>query len=91
LLYVISDVAEVFCQVENAFLSWVLVFVVSVSCGFLNDRIALFDTPQLLPFQVCHAQRPNRMLHNVHGINTLRTGDANLRFLRFCITTVKDE
>jgi serine/threonine protein kinase len=24
-------------------------------------------------------------------INTLRTGDANLRFLRFCITTVKDE
>jgi hypothetical protein len=23
--------------------------------------------------------------------NTLRTGDANLRFLRFCITTVKDE
>jgi hypothetical protein len=22
--------------------------------------------------------------------NTLRTGDANLRFLRFCITTVKD-
>jgi hypothetical protein len=24
-------------------------------------------------------------------INTLRMGDANLRFLRFCITTVKDE
>jgi hypothetical protein len=24
-------------------------------------------------------------------LNTLRTGDANLRFLRFCITTVKDE
>jgi hypothetical protein len=23
-------------------------------------------------------------------INTLRTGDANLRFLRFCVTTVKD-
>jgi hypothetical protein len=25
-----------------------------------------------------------------HCINTLRTGDANLRLLRFCITTVKD-
>jgi hypothetical protein len=25
------------------------------------------------------------------NINTLRTGDANLRFLRFCITTVKDK
>jgi hypothetical protein len=25
------------------------------------------------------------------SINTLRTGDANLRFLRFCITTVKHE
>jgi hypothetical protein len=23
-------------------------------------------------------------------VNTLRTGDANLRLLRFCITTVKD-
>jgi hypothetical protein len=23
--------------------------------------------------------------------NTLRTGDANLRFLHFCITTVKDK
>jgi hypothetical protein len=26
-----------------------------------------------------------------NDLNTLRTGDANLRFLRFCITTVKDE
>jgi hypothetical protein len=24
-------------------------------------------------------------------LNTLRTGDANLRFLRFCITTMKDK
>jgi hypothetical protein len=28
---------------------------------------------------------------SVSKLNTLRTGDANLRFLRFCITTVKDE
>jgi hypothetical protein len=28
---------------------------------------------------------------NRGNINTLRTGDANLRFLRFCITAVKDE
>jgi hypothetical protein len=28
---------------------------------------------------------------NVHSeVNTLRTGDANLRHLRFCVTTVKD-
>jgi hypothetical protein len=26
----------------------------------------------------------------LYPINTLRTGDANLRFVRFCVTTVKD-
>jgi hypothetical protein len=26
----------------------------------------------------------------IHCFNTLWTGDANLRLLRFCITTVKD-
>jgi hypothetical protein len=37
---------------------------------------------------------PFALLHTVlmHFVfNTLRTGDANLHFLRFCITTVKDE
>jgi hypothetical protein len=33
--------------------------------------------------------RPRRRWED--NVNTLRTGDANLRFLRFCITTVKDE
>jgi hypothetical protein len=30
-----------------------------------------------------------RLYHRIN-VNTLRTGDANLHFLRFCITTVKD-
>jgi hypothetical protein len=30
------------------------------------------------------------MMYGQQNINTLRTGDANLRFLHFCITTVKD-
>jgi hypothetical protein len=33
--------------------------------------------------------RPRRRWED--NINTLRTGDANLHFLRFCITTAKDE
>jgi hypothetical protein len=32
-----------------------------------------------------------KMLEDFQDFNTLRTGDANLRFLRFCITTVKDK
>jgi hypothetical protein len=40
--------------------------------------------------KVCLLERGLRVRHP-EDLNTLRTGDANLRFLRFCITTVKHE
>jgi hypothetical protein len=41
----------------------------------------------ILDYVIVHKYQRKIIRH----INTLRTGDANLRFLRFCITTVKDE
>jgi hypothetical protein len=52
--------------------------------------------PGKLFFYKTRARGPTNLLVNTFPIflssyiNTLRTGDANLRFLRSCITTVKD-
>jgi hypothetical protein len=46
--------------------------------GEVSLRVQRFETP------------PRSSAHSFI-LNTLRTGDANLRFLRFCITTVKDK
>jgi hypothetical protein len=38
-----------------------------------------------------YVNRSVSVMCDTFHLNTLRTGDPNLRFLRFCITTVKDE
>jgi hypothetical protein len=75
------------CQKDERALSW---YIHSSKCSFswfrggLQFNVWWWRPPGILriPSTLCARRRV---------LNTLRTGDANLRFFRFCITTVKDE
>jgi hypothetical protein len=56
------------------------------SAGVTVVPILMYSS--LYTFTLYHAEGEYSKL--LHDINTLRTGDANLRHLRFCVTTVKD-
>jgi hypothetical protein len=44
----------------------------------------------LFPSIKCNCTTTKETENIIMSFNTLQTGDANLRLLRFCITTVKD-